>query len=59
MRVWVVCYHGSVIGCYSSPVDAQCVQRALEGRGCHGATVCVVRLNCESENGAALLHSEA
>ena len=55
MRVWVVCYNGSVIGCYSSPVDAQCVQRALEGRGCHGATVCVVRLNCESENGAALL----
>ena len=45
MRVWVVCYHASVIGCYSSPVDAQCVQRALEGRGCHGATVCVVRLN--------------
>ena len=59
MRVWVVCYHGSVIGCYSSPVDAQCVQRALEGRGCHGATVTVVRLNCESENGAALLRTEA
>ena len=47
------------IGCYSSAVDAQCVQRALEGRGCHGATVTVVRLNCESENGAALLRSEA
>ena len=57
MRVWVVCYHGGVVGCYSSAVDAQCVQRALEGRGCRGATVTVVRLNCESENGAALLRT--
>jgi hypothetical protein len=35
------------------------VQRALDGRGCRGATVTVVRLNCESEDGAALLHNEA
>ena len=32
MRLWVVCYHGSVIGCYSSAVDAQCVQEQARGR---------------------------
>ena len=59
MRVWVVCYHGSVCGCYSSAADAQCVQRALERRGCHGATVTVVHLNAETETGMALVRSEA
>eukprot|EP01043_Picozoa_sp_COSAG02_P049442 COSAG02_NODE_4965_length_4774_cov_8.825455_6_plen_34_part_01 len=34
MRVWVVTWQGSVIGVYSSAVDANTVERSLKTIGC-------------------------
>ena len=57
MRVWVVTWNGSVVGCYSSAVDAAMVGRALKANGCHGSMTTEVRLNAETENGSAILSS--
>eukprot|EP01046_Picozoa_sp_COSAG06_P056400 COSAG06_NODE_10659_length_1640_cov_2.517197_2_plen_96_part_00 len=59
MRVWVVTWQSSVIGCYSSAVDAAIVGRALKANGCHGSMTTEVRLNAETENGSAILSSAA
>ena len=59
MRLFVVQWQGSVVGVHSCFPDAQCVERTLKTRGCADVTILEVRLNCESENGAALLRSEA
>ena len=53
--LYVVTYHGSVVGVYTSPVDSQCVVRSLQARGCDGAMVTEARLNAETETGATLL----
>jgi hypothetical protein len=53
--LWVVTFHGSVIGVYTSAVDSECVVRSLRDRGCGGAVVTEARLNAETETGAALL----
>ena len=55
MRVWVVSWNCTVIGCYTSAVDAQVVVRSLETRGCNGSTVVEVRMNTETATGQALL----
>ena len=59
MRVWVVTWQGSVIGVYSSGVDAAMVGRALKANGRHGSMTTEVRLNAETENGSAILSSAA
>ena len=46
MRAWVVSWNCTVIGCYTSAVDAQVVVRSLETRGC---------MNTETTTGKALL----
>ncbi len=56
MRMSVAQWQGSVVGVYSCFPDAQCVERTLKTRGCAGATMLEVRLNCKSQNGATLLH---
>ena len=53
--LWVVTYLGSVVGVYTSPVDSECVVRALRARGCDGAVVTKARMNTETETGVALL----
>ena len=55
MRAWVVSWNSTVIGCYTSAVDAQVVVRSLETRGCHGSAVAEVRMNTETTTGQALL----
>ena len=55
MRAWVVTWNCTVVGCYTSAVDAQVVGRALDARGCHGSTVAEVRMNTETTTGQALL----
>ena len=55
MRAWVVSWNCTVIGCYTSAVDAQVVVRSLETRGCNGSTVTEVRMNMETATGQALL----
>ena len=51
----MVTWNCTVIGCYTSAVDAQVVGRALQARGCHGSTVAEVRMNTETTTGQALL----
>ena len=51
----MVTYLGSVVGVYTSPVDSECVVRALRARGCDGVVVTEARMNAETETGAALL----
>ena len=53
--LWVVTFLGSVVGVYTSPVDSECVVRALRARGCDGVVVTEARMNAETETGAALL----
>ena len=53
--LWVVTFHGSVMGVYTSPVDSECVVRSLRARGCDGAVVTEARMNAETGTGAALL----
>ena len=55
MRAWVVSWNCTVVGCYTSAVDAEVVVRTLEARGCHGGTVAEVRMNAETTTGQALL----
>ena len=51
----MVSWNCTVIGCYTSAVDAQVVGRALDARGCHGSAVAEVRMNTETTTGQALL----
>ena len=43
MRAWVVVWNCCVVDLYSSAVDAEVVKRALETKGCRGATVTEAR----------------
>ena len=54
MRVWCVVFHCTVVGFYSSAVDAECVVRALQRDGLN-ASVHDGRLNAETVTGQQLL----
>ena len=55
MRVFIVSYSCSVIGVYTSAVDANQIVRMLRRIGSVGAVVCEARLNTETAIGHALL----
>ena len=59
MKAWIVIWNCTVVGAYTSAVDAQVVLRALDATGCRGGTVAEVRMNTETETGAALLSTPA
>ena len=54
MKVYIVLYLGSLVGVYSSPVDAATVAKALDK-----SVVVACRLNSETETGKQLLASPA
>ena len=54
MKTYIVLYLGSLVGVYSSPVDAATVAKALDK-----SVVVSCRLNSETDTGKALLRPPA